>query len=299
MAIIECQFGGVPRYIRYCTLYRDQRNAQSCDARQYDLRKLPHDITIRVNLFYVNVFERTPRQRMLIVIAVMRAASDLGRHFAASNVQPQYDQGAQTAIAVVGDPTDPNYLLPIHGPDGRYMGPGSDGPYSLSVITLIRGKTLINTVPDEETIVNNIYSNFQLPIPDFPYPSSLDLCGSAYLVQTPVGRGLIRFPPAFSKATTVDAPETIRPTPVGGRKYRHRNCEPDPSPTPVRRDTASTMPNRFEIDCDGRIRARFPGGRHAYRCPATAPPHINCYISLCLRKRRSPACRHQFKGQYC
>ena len=94
MAIIECQFGGVPHYIRYCTLYRDQRNAQSCDARQYDLMKSLRDITIQVNLFYVNVFECTPQQHTLIVIAVMRAASDLGRHFAASNVQPQYDQGA-------------------------------------------------------------------------------------------------------------------------------------------------------------------------------------------------------------
>ena len=107
-AIIECQFGGVPRYIRYCTLYRDQRNSQSRDARQYDLMKSLRDITIRVNLFYVNMFDHTPRQRTLILIAVMRAAHNLGRHFAASNVRPQYDQGAETAIAAAGDPADPS-----------------------------------------------------------------------------------------------------------------------------------------------------------------------------------------------
>ena len=193
MAIIECQFGGVPRYIRYCTLYRDQRNSQSRDARQYDLMKSLRDITIRVNLFYVNVFDHTPRQRTLILIAVMRAAHDLGRHFAASNVRPQYDQGAETAIAAAGDPTDPTTYC--HSMD-RMAGIWD---------RVAMGRTPIGNYPytrenahqhraDEETIVNNIYGNFQLPVPDFPYPSSLDLCGSAYLVQTPSDEVVLGFP---------------------------------------------------------------------------------------------------------
>ena len=193
MAIIECQFGGVPHYIRYCTLYRDQRNAQSCDSRQYNLMKSLRDITIRVNLFYVNVFERTPRQRTLIIIAVMRAASDLGRHFAARFVQSQYDQGAQTAVDAAGDPTDPTtYCQSMDRMAGIWdwvaMGHIPIGNYSYTRQNAPQHRV------DEETIVNNIYGNFQLPIPDFPYPSSLDLCGSAYLVQTPSDEVILGFP---------------------------------------------------------------------------------------------------------
>ena len=195
LAIIECQFGGVPRYIRYCTLYRDQRNSQSRDARQYDLMKSLRDITIRVNLFYVNMFANTPRQRTLILIAVMRAAHDLGQHFAASNVQPQCDQDAETAINAAGDPTDPSTFC--HSMD-RMAGiwdrvamgriPICNYPYTRENAHQHRA--------DEETIVNNIYGNFQLPVPDFPYPSSLSLdpSGWAYLVQTPWDEDVLGFP---------------------------------------------------------------------------------------------------------
>ena len=49
---------------------------------------------------------------------------------------------------------------------------------------------------DEETIVNNIYGNFQLPVPDFLYPSSLSLdpSGWAYLVHTPSDEDVLGFP---------------------------------------------------------------------------------------------------------
>ena len=195
LAIVECQFGGVPRYIRYCTLYRDQRNSQSRDARQYDLMKSLRDITIRVNLFYVNMFDYTPRQRTLILIAVMRAAHDLGRHFAANNVRPQHDQDAETAIAAAGDPADPNTFC--HSMDGMAgiwdrvaMGriPIGNYPYTWENAHQHRA--------DEEAIVNNVYGNFQLPVPDFPYPSSLSLdpSGWAYLVQTPSDEDVLGFP---------------------------------------------------------------------------------------------------------
>ena len=47
---------------------------------------------------------------------------------------------------------------------------------------------------DEDTIVNNIYGNVQLPVPDFPYPSSLEFFGAAYLLPTPLDEVLLGFP---------------------------------------------------------------------------------------------------------
>ena len=193
MAIIDCQFGGVPRYIRYCTLYRDQRNAQSQDACQYDLMKSFRNITIRVNLFYVNMFIRTPRQHTLVVIAVMRAVSELGRHFAAGFVQPQYDQGVQTTVDAASDPSDPiSFCQSMDRMAGIWdrvaMGsiPIRNYPYTVQSADQHR--------IDEDRIINNIYGNIQLPVPDFPYLSGLEFFGTAYLLLTPPAEVLLGFP---------------------------------------------------------------------------------------------------------
>ena len=145
-------------------------------------------------MFYVNMFGYTPRQRTLILIAVMRAAHDLGRHFA-NNVRPQYDQDAEPAIAAAGDPADPNTFCQSMDRmagiwDRVAMGRIQIGNYPYTRENADQHRA------DEDAIVNNVYGNFQLPVPDFPYPSSLSLDPNnwAYLVHTPSDEDVMGFP---------------------------------------------------------------------------------------------------------
>ena len=141
------------------------------------------------------MFGYTPKQRTLILIAVMRAAHDLGRHFAPNNVRPHHDQDAETAIAAAGDPADPNTFCQSMDRmagiwDRVAMGRVRIGNYPYT------RENADQHHADEDAIVNNVYGNFQLPVPEFPYPSSLSLDPNnwAYLVQTPSDEDVLGFP---------------------------------------------------------------------------------------------------------